>query len=466
MKHNFGKRLGAALISLLLLIPILPLNAFAVNPVLTLSYASGFTVYELTGATDDARSGSAITNRVIDLSQEFYFITGNNVQMGAFCLWPVEGDELPPSTICNSGYKDKEYSSELLALRQVSSSSSSLAGTILGNTVGYEISNGKFSATEGYTLQYSAGGGFYPQPGKYRFLMFYSNSVYYSDVYTITDNAGLTANQGEAEAVWIIDDAPASVIPFNADENKACFDMSILLPADVNGISSVRLLYAPYDSFDSDSYYWSGVNVPGSSFQVGKMTDYGVFDEGHSFYLENCEVSHMSLGSYRVKVIAGDGRVFIDNTVVEVKEVSTDPPTINTTSLPGGKVDVPYSARLEATPCQGGAVTWTVVSGKLPNGLSLASDGSISGTPEKEGTYSFTARASESGAGYADQNYTVSVSAPDLAIRGDGYFWYNSVDEQIKFGSTFSLGMNFNRAAFSDETASATVYYKTTGGAT
>ena len=465
MKKSFGKRTGAALIALLIMITALPLNVLAVNPVLTLSYASEFTVYEFTGATDDARNGTRITDHVIDLSQEFYFMTGNNVRMSGFCLWPVEEDELPPTTISNSGYGDKEYSSELLSLWSLSSTSL-MSGTILGEDVGYDWDKGQFYATEGYTMQYGAGGPYYPEPGKYRFLMFYGNYVYYSDVYTITDNTGLAANQGVAEAVWVIDDAPSSVIPYNTDENKATFDMSILLPADVTGISSVRLLHESNDAFLSDSYYWSGVNVPGTGFQVGKLTDYGVFDEGHSFYLEDCEVSYMQLGSYRVKVIAGDGRVFIDNTVVEVKEVSTDPPTINTASLPGGKVEVPYSARLEATPCQGGTVMWSVISGKLPNGLSMSADGEISGTPEKDGDFSFTVRASESGAGYADQNFNISVAVPDLAIVGDGYFWYNSVDEQIKFGSSYSLGMTLNRAAFSDETASATVYYKTTGGTT
>ncbi|MBQ2469331.1 MAG: putative Ig domain-containing protein, partial [Clostridia bacterium] len=465
MKKNFGNRLGAALFAVLIMITALPLHVLALNPVLTPAYASEFTVYEFTGATDDARNGTRISDYVIDLSQEFYFMTGNNVRMSGFCLWPVEEDELPPSDISNSGYGDKEYSSELLSLWSVSSSSL-MSGTILGNNVGYDWDNGLFYANEGYTLQYGAGGPYYPEPGKYRFLMFYGNYVYYSDVYTITDRTGLAADQGVAEAVWVIDGAPSSVIPYSADENKAAFDMSILLPADVTGISSVRLLHESNDAFMSDSYYWSGVNVPGSGFQVGKLTDYGVFDEGHSFYLEDCEVTYMQLGSYRVKVIAGDGRVFIDNTVVEVKEVSTDPPTINTTSLPGAKVDVPYSACLEATPCQGGKITWTVTSGKLPDGLTLASDGQISGTPEKEGTFSFTVRASESGAGYADQNFTVSVSPPDLAIVGDGYFWTNNVDEQIKFGSSYSLGMTLNRSAFSDETVSAAVYYKTTGGAT
>lgn len=464
MKLNFGKRTAALALALLLLLPVLPLSVFAVNPALNVTPAPGFTVYRFDGATDDAANGTPVADNVIDLSQTLYFLTGNNVQMGAFCLWPVEGDELPPATICNSGYNGKEYSSELLSLSHVNSSSL-MAGTILGKNVGYDWDVGRFYANEGYTLKYMAAGEYYPEPGTYRFLMFYSNSVYYSDVYTITDDTGLTADQGVAEAVWIIDDHPASVIPYNPDEGKTAFDMSILLPADVSGISSVRLLRADYDMFGSDSYFWFGVNRDGDSFQVGKMTDEGVFDEGHCFLLENCEVSNMTPGSYRVKVIAGDGRAFIDNTVAIVKEVSTDPPIITTSSLPSGKAEEPYSAYLEATPVSGGKISWSL-SGKLPDGLSLSSGGVISGTPEKTGRFAFAVRASEEGGGYADKDYAITITEADLKLKDDAYFGYDSVGEQIKYESSYSLGMAFNRPASSGETASATVYYKTVGGST
>ncbi len=68
--------------------------------------------------------------------------------------------------------------------------------------------------------------------------------------------------------------------------------------------------------------------------------------------------------------------------------------SIRTTSLPSGNVSVAYSATLEA----GGAkpITWAVASGALPPGLSLASNGRISGTPTKGGDFSFTVRASNS----------------------------------------------------------------------
>ena len=64
----------------------------------------------------------------------------------------------------------------------------------------------------------------------------------------------------------------------------------------------------------------------------------------------------------------------------------TVPLNVTTTSLPGGAVNVSYSATLTAS---GGTTpyTWSIASGALPTGLSLnASTGAITGTPTATGT--------------------------------------------------------------------------------
>jgi hypothetical protein len=68
------------------------------------------------------------------------------------------------------------------------------------------------------------------------------------------------------------------------------------------------------------------------------------------------------------------------------------PPAITTTSLVGGTVGTPYTAKLAATSAS--VVTWSISAGNLPNGLNLnAATGDITGTPTASGTFTFTVKA-------------------------------------------------------------------------
>jgi hypothetical protein len=70
-----------------------------------------------------------------------------------------------------------------------------------------------------------------------------------------------------------------------------------------------------------------------------------------------------------------------------------NPVLILTSSLPSATVGAAYSATLLA---QGGTppIVWSVISGSLPNGLSLnGSTGVISGTPTTSGTSNFEVQA-------------------------------------------------------------------------
>jgi hypothetical protein len=69
-------------------------------------------------------------------------------------------------------------------------------------------------------------------------------------------------------------------------------------------------------------------------------------------------------------------------------------PTITTTTLPDGKTGTAYSAQLEATGT--GTIAWSLESGNLPNGLTVFSGGTISGTPTVIGTFNFTVQATNS----------------------------------------------------------------------
>jgi hypothetical protein len=87
-------------------------------------------------------------------------------------------------------------------------------------------------------------------------------------------------------------------------------------------------------------------------------------------------------------------------------------PQITTSTLPDGVINIAYSYRLEAT---GGSVplSWTVdlSAGRLPSGLSMSPTGEIRGTPNTEGSYSFTVEVRDSQNRTARANFTIRVNA-------------------------------------------------------
>jgi hypothetical protein len=88
---------------------------------------------------------------------------------------------------------------------------------------------------------------------------------------------------------------------------------------------------------------------------------------------------------------------------------------ISPSTLSNGTVGTAYSAPLNAT---GGSApyVWSVVSGSLPPGLSLSSNGIISGTPTQATTSSFTIEARDAFNCAATQLYTLAVNCPAISI--------------------------------------------------
>ena len=83
--------------------------------------------------------------------------------------------------------------------------------------------------------------------------------------------------------------------------------------------------------------------------------------------------------------------------------------TITTTSLPGGIEDIPYSETVMTT-AEVVSVTFSVVSGSLPPGLSLdSSTGTISGTPTASGTFSFTVQVTSDCGSVATQPLSIFI---------------------------------------------------------
>jgi hypothetical protein len=89
--------------------------------------------------------------------------------------------------------------------------------------------------------------------------------------------------------------------------------------------------------------------------------------------------------------------------------IAATPLGITTSSLPSGTIGATYTNLLQAT---GGTApyTWSIASGSLPAGLSLASaTGIISGTPTTAGTFSFTATTADAGSPAQSKSVSLSI---------------------------------------------------------
>jgi hypothetical protein len=93
---------------------------------------------------------------------------------------------------------------------------------------------------------------------------------------------------------------------------------------------------------------------------------------------------------------------------------------ISTTTLAGGVVGTNYSATISAS---GGTlpVAWSVTSGALPSGLTLAAtataSGTISGIPTATGTFNFTATAKDSSSPAASVNQALSITIANAPLK-------------------------------------------------
>ena len=96
--------------------------------------------------------------------------------------------------------------------------------------------------------------------------------------------------------------------------------------------------------------------------------------------------------------------------IVSSAAASPSPLAISTTTLPSGTVDTSYSTVLAAN---GGTTpySWSVSSGSLPTGLSVAAaTGTISGTPTASGTFSFTATVTDSSTPVQTKSLSTSIT--------------------------------------------------------
>lgn len=110
--------------------------------------------------------------------------------------------------------------------------------------------------------------------------------------------------------------------------------------------------------------------------------------------------------TFNVQVTDGADRVATRSLSITVQRA----PTIQTTGLSPAVLGEPYTAQLTATGGSG-SYTWTVITGSLPDGLTLSTSGLVSGTPTTEGGASFTVQVVDDASAVHTRGFTIVVAA-------------------------------------------------------
>ncbi len=161
--------------------------------------------------------------------------------------------------------------------------------------------------------------------------------------------------------------------------------------------------------------YSETIGVTGGTAPITFSVLSGSLPGGLSLDTSTGEISGTptTAGSYSFTIRATDDAAATDDQALSI-DVSPGPPDITTTSLPDGHVGDAYSETISLTGGVG-SITWSVLSGSLPAGLSLdTSTGEISGTPTTVGTSSFTIRATDTTPDHDDQAFSIDVTVPPI----------------------------------------------------
>ncbi|TNJ32881.1 autotransporter domain-containing protein [Arenimonas terrae] len=152
----------------------------------------------------------------------------------------------------------------------------------------------------------------------------------------------------------------------------------------------------PYD------YTFTGGAIPGLSFSGDTLSG-----------------TPTTPGSYTFSVTAADSGITAGPAVWVTQNytlvVAAPTVTLSPATLADGTAGTAYAATITASGGVG-PYTFAVTAGALPAGVSLATDGSLSGTPTVDGSFNFTVEATDANGQTGDQAYTLVVAAPTLTL--------------------------------------------------
>ncbi|HUJ72043.1 MAG TPA: putative Ig domain-containing protein [Verrucomicrobiae bacterium] len=159
------------------------------------------------------------------------------------------------------------------------------------------------------------------------------------------------------------------------------------------------------------------LNVSFTDTSSGLITGWAwAFGDGHTSTSQNPTNVYLNPGSYTVQEIASGPTGVSTNVQPDYIVVNCPTITLSPSNLPDAIVASSYNQTISAS--NGfAAYAYATTSGTLPTGLSLSSNGVLSGTPTVAGTYAFTVTATDTKECTGSQAYSVTITCPTLTLK-------------------------------------------------
>jgi hypothetical protein len=232
---------------------------------------------------------------------------------------------------------------------------------------------------------------------------------------TFTDNGNGTATLQGTPASGTVGTYAITVTAANGTLPNASlhFTLTVDQAPSLSGPSSDTYTV---NSPGSDTFVATGTPTPSLSESGALPTGVTFTDNGGGTGTLAGTPKPGTQGTYALVITASNGEG--TNATIDFTLTVLPPVTITTTSLSGGTVGVAYTATLAAV---NGVkpYTWSLASGTLPAGLTLASNGTISGMPTGPGgTSSFVVEVTDSASppGTASQALSISIAKGTTAL--------------------------------------------------
>ncbi len=169
------------------------------------------------------------------------------------------------------------------------------------------------------------------------------------------------------------------------------------LPAADQGVAYSTTLVGSGGIPSGYQWTWSGNLPPGLSLAAGTGVISG---------------TPTAAGTYNFLVSLSDGGGSVDRNF----SLTVNPPplsVVTSSPLPSATRGIQYFISLQATGgVPGNGYLWSVAGGSPPPGMTLAANGTFSGTPTESGAFNFVARVTDSVGSTAQRDFAITVLEP------------------------------------------------------